>query len=301
MATQEDRIIKQFQRDNRTYHASEMAYFTGIPQKSVYSVLSRMVAKGLLFRPRPTLYQANPTIGVGTSPEPFRLQNFRLVASKMNGKKIEPPLDLEYLPKMGYVRELRLRGLGVTPEDEVNLRFQIGAKRGKLTFTIKAPLGLDLYGFQLSMAWLDRELHDHGFHGHVEWLVDRGTELLKDMPNIDMDSMRIATITRYDYEGFMEKIYQKKYGVRREIKIERPTKLESIEAVLMGGLPTGMLLNYGLRSLQNQEKAINVMKGQAGGTYEMQKMFDVFTQAMYGLIDKVGAIEMELKEMRENK
>jgi len=226
-----------------------------------------MVQKGLLIRESKGYYRATSTIGVQAGVEPFRVQNFRMVATEVGGERFVAPEGLPYEPHVGFVRDLVLRGLGVTPEDCVRVALQIGRYRGKLTFTIRAPLGLDLYGFQFALAWLDAQLEELGICGEVNWRVDRGTELLRDLPGLDMDSLGARCITRGEYEGFIEKVYQKAYGVRREVKLDRVTSLENIEAVLMGGLPTGMLLNASFRSLQSQERAVNIMRNMATGSY----------------------------------
>jgi len=304
LATYKDRVIRQYQRDNRTYTIPEMASLTGIPRKSLYSVMSRMVKEGLLKRPAPTLYQSNPTIGVGEDLEPWRIQNLRLIATKMDGVRIVPPPELEYKPKVGYFTELVLSGLGGGERDEVRLQFQIGSKRGKLTFTAKAPLGLDLYGLQFAMAWLDRECIEHGFGGKLNWRADRHTEIFKDQRVYDMDSLGAKFVSRSDYEGWMEKVYQKKYGAwRKEVKVPHQTSLESIEAILMGGLSTGQMLNATVKSLQNQETAINIMKGMTGGNYDLQvfmaKRFDAFSEVMYKFIEEFADMKKRIGDLEK--
>lgn len=295
MPTIEDRIIRYFQRDNRLHLASEIISSLEINPNSGYSTLSRMVNKGLLIRESKGYYRATSTIGVDEGVEPFRVQNFRMVATHFcGGERIVAPPDLVYRKHVGFKVVLELDGLGGGEGDVVRLQFQIGSRHGQLTFTFKAPLGLDLYGFQFALAWLDERCREYGFVDPIDWRVDRGTELLKDMPNIDMDSLGSSCVTRYDYEGYMEKVYQKKFGVRRELKVDKPTSLESIEAILMGGLPTGMMLNATYESLRNQEKAVNIMKSQSVGTYEMQKMFEAMTQAFYRVVDRMDVLEKKL-------
>lgn len=302
MATYKELIINLFQRDNRTYRAYEIAQNTKIPIKSIYSVLSRMVKEGLLNRPQPTLYQANQTIGVDDLERPWRVQNLRWVAESMDGCRLVVPCDLDYLPYVGYVRELVLPGLGLGVDDEVRLRFQIGSVNRKLTFTVCAPLGLDLYGFQLVGAWLDQQCRDHGFTGVVDWRVDRHTEILRDLSVYDMDGLGAKFVSRSDYEGWMEKVYLKEYGkVRQEFKVP-VTSVESIEAILKGGLSTGQLFNASVKSLQNQETAINVMRGMVGGNYEMrvamERKFNGFIEAFMKMTDEFIEMKEEFKILR---
>jgi len=301
--THEAKIMRLFERDNRTYTAYEIASLAQIPKNSVYSTLTRMIRKGLVRRAERGIYRANPTIGVGDISEPMRIQNLRLVALKMDGKPLEVPSWVDYKPKVGFVHELELLGLGKTEEDMVRLRFQIGSKRAKLTFTAKAPLGLDLYGLQFSLQWLYERLDQYGFSGRVGWVVDRGTEMFKDYPNVDMDALGSKCITLGEFNGWVEKIYQKAYGMRRELKLDGQTSLDAILAVTMGGFSAGQVLNMNAMAIREMQKSNTALKSWSVGAYDtqqtLQNMMPQFLKAMFGIIDKVDDIARRMTRLED--
>ena len=289
--------------DNRTYLAHEIASLAKIPKNSLYATLTRMVRKGILRREGRGLYRANPTIGLGDISEPMRIQNLRLVAQKMDGKPLVPPSWVEYKPKVGFVHELELLGLGRVEEDVVRLRFQIGRKRRKLTFTVKAPLGLDLYGLQFSLQWLYERLEQYGFTGDVHWVVDRGTEMFKDYPDVDMDSLGSKCITIGEFNGWVEKIYQKAYGMRRELKLDRQTSLDNILAVTMGGFSAGQVLSMNALAIREMEKSNKSLKSWSVGAYDtqqaLQNIMPQFLKAMFTIIDKVDDVSRRITRMED--
>ncbi|MHA1286036.1 MAG: helix-turn-helix domain-containing protein [Candidatus Thorarchaeota archaeon] len=301
--TNEAKIMRLFERDNRDYTAYEIAYSAKISKNSVYSTLTRMIRKGLVRRVERGIYRANPTIGVGDISEPMRIQNIRLVSRKMDGKSIEPPSWLDYKPFVGYVHELELLGLGRTEEDKVRLRFQIGSKRAKLTFTVKAPLGLDLYGFQFALQWLYDRLDQYGFSGDVHWIVDRGTEMFKDYPNVDLDALGSKAITLGEFNGWVEKIYQKAYGMRRELKLDHQTSLDAIMAVTMGGFSAGQVLNMNALAIREMEKSNRALKSWSVGASETQRalqdMMPPFMNAIYKIIDKIDDISRRMTRLED--
>jgi len=303
MVTHEDRIMRLFRKDNRDYTPYEIASLAKIPKTSVYSTLHRMMDKGLIRRVERGIYRANPTIGVGDISEPMRVQNLRLVADSMDRETIRVPGWLDYKPYVGFVCDLELPGLGGGPDDLVRLRFQIGRKRGKLTFTVRAPLGLDLYGVQFALWWLGERLVEYGFNGHVDWVVDRGTEMFRDYPDVDMDALGSGAITLGEFNGWVEKIYQKAYGMRRELKLDRQTSLDAILAVTMGGFSAGQVLNMNAVAIREIEKSNRVLSSWSVGASESQRVIESsmpqFMNAIFRLIDKVDEVSQRLSVIED--
>lgn len=301
MVTHEDRIMKLFRKDNRDYTAYEIASLAKIPKTSVHSTLHRMMNKGLVQRVERGIYRANPTIGVGDVSEPLRIQNLRLVADSVDGETVRVPGWVDYRPYVGFVRVLEFPGLGGGPDDVVRFRFQIGSKRGKLTFTVCAPLGLDLYGLQFALWWLGERLQEYGFGGHVDWVVDRGTEMFRDYPDVDMDALGSRCITLGEFNGWVEKIYQKAYGMRRELKLDRQTSLDAILAVTMGGFSAGQVLNMNAQAIQEMKTSNRVLRSWSVGASEthdvIEKLMPRFLDAVYSLIDKVDDMSRRLANL----
>lgn len=298
MVTHEDRIMRIFQKDNRDYTAYELASLAKIPKTSVYSTLHRMMNKGLVRRVERGIYRANPTIGVGDISEPMRIQNLRIIADSMDGEPVRVPGWLEYRPYVGFVCDLELPGLGGGEEDVVRLRFQIGRKRGKLTFTVRAPLGLDLYGLQFALWWLGERLVEYGFTGSVGWVVDRGTEMFRDYPDVDLDALGSRAITLGEFNGWVEKIYQKVYGMRRELRLDRQTSLDAILAVTMGGFSAGQVLGMNALAIREMEKSNRVLRSWSVGASDTQRAIEStmpqFLNAIFSLIDKVDDMSRRL-------
>lgn len=304
MVTHEDRIMRLFRKDNRDYTAYEIASLAKIPKTSVYSTLHRMMNKGLVRRVERGIYRANPTIGVGDVSEPMRIQNLRLVAVSMDGESLRVPGWVDYRPFVGFVRVLELPGLGGGPDDVVRFRFQIGRKRGKLTFTVCAPLGLDLYGLQFALWWLGERLLEYGFGGHVDWVVDRGTEMFRDYPDVDMDALGSRAITLGEFNGWVEKIYQKAYGMRRELRLDRQTSLDAILAVTMGGFSAGQVLNMNAQAIREMKDSNRVLRSWSVGASDthrsIERLMPRFLDAVYSLIDKVDDMSRRLESLESS-
>jgi len=261
-----------------------------------------MVKEGILIRPKTGLYESNPATGIGNVIEPFRIQNVRLVADTMDGKAIKPPDWLEYKKYVGFIDSQYFEGLGLIEKDKWGYRFQIGSSRGKLTMTITAPLGLTLYGWQFSMWWRDMTSKKYGFDGHVDWYVDRGTEWMKDVLGVDLDSMS-KTMTLETYEGHIMKMYQKSYGVRGEYKLGSTTSVEAVQATLMGGLPAGQTMNTMAQALTEMKNQSNLMRSFGAGVERreqgMERLLPSFLEAMFKMIDKVEDIHRSQQVIEE--
>ena len=266
-----------------------------------------MLKKGLLFREARGLYRANPTIGVGDVTEPLRIQNVRLFATEMDGVKIVPPVNLYYAPHVGYVVKKELPGLGRSKKDVVRLRFVIGSKNKQLTFTGSCNIGFDLISWQFVVDWIEQVSRDYGFTGELNWVADRGHEVFKDYFNINMDGIRARCITIHDFTGYIQKVYQKQYGVRDEYQIERQSSLDSINNILMGGMAGGSILNMNAMAIKNMEEQTRAVKGFSHSAYQAGQSIDrtmpALVEAILRAVNKVEEMQADLKvfkkEMRE--
>lgn len=211
--------------------------------------ISELAKNGLLERVGPGLYLITPTHGVGVP----RIQNFTAVA---HPSPALTPARLRRLEEMGLVRFdgreyqhlYEFQGPPEGEEGQVILRLRFGLKRNKITWTIKAALGLDYYGFMFCYGLVRCVLARCGVTIPEEGPVNpdkpalflvRQAEFLHDRFSVAMDGVKALTLR--DFKGNLEKIYNKDYGVRREIRATDPRPVSELLAFYQGGLPTFMV------------------------------------------------------------
>lgn len=256
----ENIILNEMLRDDRVYLWSEIASLTKINKNSLSSTLGRMLRKGLVKRVGSGLYRTNPMYGVGATTEPQKIQNYRAIATTMAGVGLDVPREL-----MNHVDE-KVLGMGwFLNEEFLRVRLQFGWKRNKINFTIKAPLGLDIYGFLFCLDWVEAQLRDHGYHEEVDFVPDR-CEILHDTHGLSLDGIKMLQWTTTD---IIEKIYQKPYGVRHEYRIHGDKMSQTdLMALVQGGMPYNMILQQNNMAIKEMQKQSNAVQRFSVGAYE---------------------------------
>ena len=114
---------------------------------SVRARLSELARAGSVERVAPGLYSINSSHGVGKPP---RVQNFLAVAHP------SPAV------RESGCWEYRFTGPPGGAEGEVRLGLRFGRKRNKVTWTVRAPLGLDYYGLMFAYGLVRCVLEGRG-------------------------------------------------------------------------------------------------------------------------------------------
>lgn len=186
-------------------------------------------------------------------------------------------------------------------EDPLRLRVQLGGKRGKVTWTVKAPLGLDVYSFRLA-CWMVEDLLnglDYGIRTFSEVFMVQNAEYLYDMMGIRLEGMKAVTVSSFD--GELSKIYQKSYGVRYEARDSRPTSLSNVLALVQGGIPVNEVLQ-GVGVVHSDLGALtSAIKGQNRLINDMLKYVKPsveagprFAEAIDKILDRLEDLEKKL-------
>ena len=159
------------------------------------------------------------------------------------------------------VQNLRVsaRGVGVRSHAEVlhavgdlRLRLVFGVKRGIVSYSVAAPLGLDLYSLLLVHFIAEREAAARGFTG-LDWRAV-SFEFLTDFGGLRLEGVQIATFE--GLTGYLEKFYNRP-GVRREARGSgrRGVGMGELEALLDGSLQRFELVGE-VRALREEVKGL---------------------------------------------
>jgi len=270
LATVKQKILNLLQGIDRLLTPKEIASFTKTNYNTVRRVLTSLVRDGLVVREFRGHYRLKPIHGLGSAP---RVQNLFVVAEGVGVRRSEV-----FVWEFGGV------------EGGFRVRVLFGVKRGRVSWSVRAPLGLDLYGLRLVRRVVELECEKRGYRD-LKWMV-RNYELLWDERGIRFEGVKAVTLE--DLDGTMEKYYNKHYGVRREVRSSRPTRIEDLVALVQGGLPTYQVVQ-GVGVLEKRiDELTRAIKEQNRLNYEMFRIQQANQEALYRLIDKIGKLMEKL-------
>lgn len=242
--------------------AYEIAQNLGISSGSVRARLSELQDKGLISRLCYGKYLITPTYGVGVHPGSQRVQNLLVVAA----------------------------GVPVRESDQVSLAFwdlvsltvTFGVKRGKISYRVGAPVGLDPSSLALVHHIVLREVEARGYRvGPEAWAV-RNVEFLSDYSGFRLEGLESVTIL--GLVGELEKYYNKP-RVRHEKRASPRSGvgLQALRALMSEGADVGGL-HRRLERVENElRKNTEANKGLTRQVYESrrisQALFDRYTES----------------------
>lgn len=165
------------------------------------------------------------------------------------------------------------------PGTGVGVCIRYGWKRKRVTVRVSCSDGLSLRECKLVVREIQRRVSEV-----LKCYVDiydfevKGFELLNDYDGVRLDLVKCATVRTF--LGLLEKIYQKDYGVRHEIKAQGPISLATFYAMVHGGpavssiMAANFMLVNEVKRLFEQQKRMNegsqfmlpTMKGLVDGT-----------------------------------
>jgi len=263
----EDQIIEIIKSVDRPLSPKEIANKGRINHNSVRSTLSKLMKSGKVQRAYYGAYKISPIYGVGRS-EPVKLQNLLFVCEGVVVDKSHA----------GFVWDYKF-GVG---KGEFRLGLMLGSKRGKITWTVKAPLGLDLYGFRLCIKIIQDKLETLGYviPDFNRRFIAKNSEYLRDTFNVRIEGAKIITLQALD--GTLEKYYNKSYGIRHETRSSQPTSIDNIFALVSGGLPFSQLIQ-GVGVVHNDIMALTEAlkfsnRRQEKSELKIDALFDLFTR-----------------------
>lgn len=222
MGRLQDQITSVLERIDYPISPLELTEILKANPKSIRSRLSRMVKAGLIVREYRGHYRVKPTYGVGSPP---RLQNLLVIAERGKNPELKGRVNSHIIEKE----------FPSFPDETFRVRLVFGGKRDKIHWTVKAPMGLDYYGFLMTRAWVESEVKARLGLFDLNWFVKR-YEILWDHLGVKLEGVSVITID--DLEGTLEKYYNKFYGVRKEVRQSTDSlKLEDLVALASGGIP----------------------------------------------------------------
>lgn len=247
----------------------EIAQNLKLNPNTVRARLSELRKKGMVLRQFTHHYMISPTYGVG-SKSPPRVQNLRVTAR-----------DVPVTRSETIVRELP--GPDVGGPDTLRIRITFGKKRGIISYTVKAPMGLDLYGLRLVHELVEMETWLRGYQD-LDWRAVN-FEFLWDDQAVRLEGVQAVTFD--DLTGTLEKYYNKGLGHRRELRGSSGARIQDLEALIQGGISSHQNLQ-GLNVLRGEVQHLTeALKGIHYQYRDMMEMFKASQAASTRLIDRV--------------
>lgn len=248
--------------------------------------LSELAKTGEVERVAHGLYQYVSTQGVRAG----RIQNF-LATCRPSPALTRDSLELaerQGLVKLGergsYFIEYSFSGPpSSSPEGQVSQRITLGYTRNKITWTIKAPMGLDYYGLMFAWGLVQCSLSKIGLKKYDFNVINH--EYLEDKFSIKIEGAQ--AITFKDFRGNLEKLYNKAYGVRHETRDNSPRPANELLALYGGGLSSFMLAqsSYDIaREVQANSEAIKYLNWYMG---ENSKTSNEILKALWSVLDEL--------------
>ncbi len=147
----------------------------------------------------------------------------------------------------------------VSEEDSARVTIEFGWKRRKLHWYVKADAGLDFYGLSLARKAVELQLRLMGYDPPGDWLC-RDIEAMRDSFGVRLEGVSCVTFT--DVSGWMEKTYNKRYGLRREIRAPGAgdATLSQLTAMMQGGVSYGQLIQAVAVTNQNVNRVMTYLE-----------------------------------------
>lgn len=207
--THEYRIMQYLSMIDRPQSPAEIASFLKIKPSVVRARLSDLRKRALVSRPYHGAYLCDPTYGVGRHRP--RVQNLRVSA---RGVRVRVHAEVVHV-----VGDLRLRMV-------------FGTKRGIVSYSVAAPVGLDMYGVRLIHFIAVGEAEARGYVDlNWEFTV---SEFLTDHGGLRLEGLQCVTLD--DLCGQLEKYYYRP-GLRREVRAtSRRMSMTELSTLLDGGM-----------------------------------------------------------------
>ena len=248
----EDAIKTYLSNSQHDEPAWKIAKDLGANRSSVRVYLSRLEKRGIVERPKTGYYCIRPDYAVGNNfIRDIRLQNLHFYVEGF-------PVRREHSDHNEVIDFPEVSGA-----DSARVTIEFGWKRKKLHWYVKADAGLDFYGLGLARKIVDLQLRLMGYDPPVDWIAEK-TEFLKDFFGSWRFEGMPSCVTFTDVSGLMEKIYNKKYGVRKEIRVTPGAQtLEGLMVMMQGGISYGQLFQEVAVTNQNVNRMMSYLEQQS--------------------------------------
>lgn len=251
MPTLEEAILiwlRNSRYPDEDYSAKQIAQELHENRSSVRVNLSRLVKRGDVERTKYGYYRIRPGYAVGGGVwREVRVQHLHFWVDEIKVRDED------------WGREELIEFPEVSGVDPARIRVEFGGKRGKLHWWVKADAGLDFYGLNLARIVVEERLLRLGYRPPMDWSCE-GWETLADKFGIRLEG--VSCVTYSTLSGWLEKHYDKGYGVRREIRAPSrgDATLESLNAMLQGGVNYGQLLQMVANTHQELNRVLTYLE-----------------------------------------
>lgn len=248
MPTLEEAIKTYLNNSDHDEPAWKIAKDLGANRNSVRVFLSRLKKQGVVESPKYGYYCIRPGYAVGGG-----------VWREVRVQHLHFWVDEVVVRGEDWGREEVICFPEVSGDDPARIRVEFGGKRGKLHWWVKADAGLDFYGLNLARVVVDERLLRLGYRPPVDWRCEQW-ETLADRFGIRLEG--VSCVTYSMVSGWLEKHYNKGYGVRREIRApgQGDATLESLNAMLQGGVNYGQLLQMVASTHQDLNRVLTYLE-----------------------------------------
>lgn len=264
------KILAYLRTQDHPQSAKKIAQIIKEKENSVRPELSKLVREGVIQRVRHGYYSTNPMYVEDLVHEPPRVQNLLVVAE---GVDVEAH-DAVDLPFGGDVRS----------DTFLRVSIEFGVKRDKISWRVKAPLGLDLYALRLCRGLVEEVCAVRGYSG-LTWIV-RNFELLYDYQGFELKGANAITFS--DLDGTLEKIYNRRDGVRREVRSSKETSLEALIALTQGGLALFQVVQGVFYVGKNVAALTDAVMYTNRSQLDISRQQLAILEALYRVIDRIG-------------
>jgi DNA-binding Lrp family transcriptional regulator len=246
-----EQIYNYIKQADHPVTPKEIASSLNINNGTVRARISELRSKGKIARAFHGHYVCDKIHGGREVPDlavgGVRVQNLHVVSEKL-GKRI--------MKHESLVKEW----LGVGPDNTGYLRVEVefGVSFNRVNWSLTAPEGVDIHGLRLARAYVEAVLEGRGY-SDFGWMVSN-VEQFRDFMGIRLEGLKAVTLDNLDTT--LEKMYQKSYGLRHEVRTSRVMGMDEMQALIQGGVPT-------MNVVQGVNLMVNEIRNQGETTREL--------------------------------
>lgn len=272
--TQIERIYEYIRKADRPVTPLEISDALNINRKTTRARISELRKTGKIARAFHGHYTCDKVHGGREFAEVafggVRVQNLHVVSGRLSKRVVRAERV-----------EKEWAGVGADNTGFLKVVVEFGVSFNRVNWRLVAPDGVDLHGLRLARAYVEALLMGRGFGG-FGWMV-RNVEQFRDFMGVRLEGLKSVTLDNLD--STLEKMYQKSYGLRHEVRTSKLMGLDEMQALIQGGVPTMNIVqgvNLMVQEVRNQGDTMRRMMDYMA---ELNKSVKANTEGVYRLAD----------------
>jgi hypothetical protein len=274
VVTQRNRLLYLLKQEDRWISAKYAAEILEINHNSCRGALSRLKKEGEVLH-KDRLWAIKSIHGDKFDQE-FRVQNLHGITENV-GCSIEDRVIIEYPLDSSNKPFFRLI---------VNF-----SKNGNANFSVKSPRGLDVIHLCLLEKMLENLLWRYNLRKQ-EWKIT-SLELFNELMGYNMSDVKSLTLSDL-INGVFEKFYNKSYGVRREVRINKKMRFESINVLMREGMPNFQFVHRMSHVETKMEAVLEAQKRTNRAMQEIVKNHNMLLDGQFNMTDRMDDLMIDL-------